>query len=281
MGATGATSAGDRASLADPDAGVPGDRRALRHPRPDPGGGRRDPRDPGRHRQVAAVSAPAPSWPARSRRIGGRPPGEGSMSDRDPREPGADDERPTDAMTGHDPWATREARGRDALRELRVEPPAGRRGRTARRASRGRAWPSGAGPAPATLPPRVRDPGRGRRRRRRRGRRRGRDERQWRQPAHESASLRAKAASPTAPTASKSYQSAAAGSAGDAAAVVRVPALIGRSLGKAGSLAGAHGLRVQLRAKPCPSSARVQVVHQQPRAGTRVAAGATIHVSTC
>ena len=71
------------------------------------------------------------------------------------------------------------------------------------------------------------------------------------------------------------------GAATDSSALARVPVLTGRTLARAASVAGAHGLHVKLIAKPCPSTEPDRVLHQQPRAGAKVAPGATIRVSLC
>jgi hypothetical protein len=187
-------------------------------------------------------------------------------------------------MTGRDPIdpsPDEEARGRDALRELRVEPlPAdvlarldgrleGELGRPApvRRRRRSRllfAVPGVAVAAVAVVAVVLVTNGGGSR------------------PGTESASSpQAKTASPSAPSASTSIQRAAAGAATDSSALTRVPVLVGRSLERAGAVAGAQGLHVKLLAKPCPSTTPDRIAHQQPRAGASVAHGATIRVSRC
>jgi hypothetical protein len=189
-------------------------------------------------------------------------------------------------MTGHDhidPTPDEASRGRDALRELRVEPLPddvrarldGRlEGELGRPAPVRRRWRSRllfaipgvavAGVAAVVVAVLVTN-----------GNGTG--------PTHDSAfSLAAGSAAPAAPSASKSLEKVThANTASDAVALVQVPSLVGRSLVKAGTIAGRDGLHVKLIAKPCPSTTPDRVVHQRPAAGGRTAPGSTIRISVC
>jgi hypothetical protein len=192
-------------------------------------------------------------------------------------------------MTGHDPTEPRPddvERGRDALRELRVEPlPAdvlarlegrleGALGRPAPSPSRRRGLPrlafalpgAGVALAAAVIVAVVATHGSG-----------------SRPPKQEAAiSMGAKAAPPKTPE-------AAAGRAGaDSSAAptqklatqVQVPALVGHGLGYLNAVTGARGLKwAEFKGNRCPPVPGVKVRRQVPVAGATVASGSTIRVS--
>jgi hypothetical protein len=207
-------------------------------------------------------------------------------------------------MSGYDatePDRDEVERGRDALRELGVEPlPAdvlarldarleGELGRPAPRATRTRRLPRlafaipGAGVAlAAAVVVAVLATNGG----------------TSRPPQHESAfSVQAKRATPGAPKATAGGAAPAAHTAtsGGAAvdsgagtqqltAQVRVPALVGHGLGYLESATAARGLRwAELEGSTCPRVPSVRVKRQVPRAGATVPSGSTIRVSfgTC
>ena len=203
------------------------------------------------------------------------------------REPGDGDRRPSDdEMTGPDitdPTPDESARGRDALRELGVEPPPadvlarlearleGELGRPApvrrRRPRLAFAIPGVAvALASAVVVVVLVTNGHGSR------------------PQQESAfSLRAKSAAPLAPNATAGGADSSAG-AQKAISQVRVPSLVGHGLSYVRSVTAARGLTWKFFAgNVCPPAPSVRVRRQQPRPGALVAPGTTIRISigTC